>query len=427
MTECWSRLWYVIKNPELKSKILFITTTHGGYKTWFDDFFKLMGIDIERIIYVKQPIQCRSVTVPEQSQYSPTSFTKEFLIPYQIIKSRIKPSEPKKLYLSRREFESKDNIGVHCYNEKYFEDFFAARGFEVVYMEKLSVAEQISLIMGAKEIAATMGTLTHWEIFCKPETKFIMLTRVNDSVSGYQSFIHQIANSDFYIVDVSKNFMYANKIFGACLLGSTKYWTEFVADYFGEQIEEDDDSSYLEESLDKYVNFWCRKYQKPVHLDKWIVSLRGMCRRIIELERIASQNRPLLNYQTHVASKGWRDGWRTENQFSNPLDQKLYVQAIKIDFPNHNVYYAVYFNDAEGWSAEVSNKQQAGTTGKSKPITGIKIRLDEAGAKNFDILYRMHKFDGKWTPWAKNNAELLSGGVKLNSIQIKLQRNLETT
>ena len=63
----------------------------------------------------------------------------------------------------------------------------------------------------------------------------------------------------------------------------------------------------------------------------------------------------------------------------------------------------------------------AGTTGKSKSITGIKIRLDETGAKNFDILYRVHKFDGKWTSWAKNGEELLSAGVKLNSIQIKLQ------
>lgn len=151
-----------------------------------------------------------------------------------------------------------------------------------------------------------------------------------------------------------------------------------------------------------------------------------MCRRIIELECAKNKNRPLLNYQTHVTSKGWGDGWRTENQISNPLDQKLDIQAIKINFPNCNVYYSVYFNEKEGWSAEVANDQQAGTTGKSKPIMGIKIRLDETGAKKFDILYRMHKFNGKWTSWAKNGEELISDGIKLNAIQIKLQPKFKT-
>ena len=51
----------------------------------------------------------------------------------------------------------------------------------------------------------------------------------------------------------------------------------------------------------------------------------------------------------------------------------------------------------------------------------MKVRLDEAGAKEFDILYRMHKFDDEWTPWAKNGEALYSYGQKLNAIQIKLK------
>ena len=64
----------------------------------------------------------------------------------------------------------------------------------------------------------------------------------------------------------------------------------------------------------------------------------------------------------------------------------------------------------------------AGTTGKSKAIYGIKIRFDEAGAKEFDILYRVHKFDGNWTDWAKNGEVIYSHGQKLNAIQIKLEK-----
>jgi len=75
----------------------------------------------------------------------------------------------------------------------------------------------------------------------------------------------------------------------------------------------------------------------------------------------------------------------------------------------------------EGWTEEVTAPEQAGITGKSKSIYGIKIRIDEAGTKESNILYRVHKFDGEWTPWAKNGEELISYGVKLNAIQIKLE------
>lgn len=425
MVECLCRLWYVVKNPDLKSKVLFILVRNEP-QPWFEDFFKLMGIDKERIIYVRQPLQCRSVTVPAQSEYNPwgsVKYSSEFFLPYQAIKSRVKPTTTKKIYLTRTNFDANDTgkSSRHCFNENYFEDFFVARGFKVIALENLSIEEQISLITGADEIAAVLGTLTHWAMFCKPDVKFIMLNRT-DMPHSFQMFINEAFNiKNYCIVDVSKNFMYARHDNGAFLLGSNKYWQEFVADYFGEQIDEDDDISYLEDALDKYVSLWCRKYQDPTkYLNIWVESLSGMCNRIIELERAASKKRPLLNYQTHIANKGWGT-WNSEGMFSNPLDQKLDIQAIKIDFAGCKVYYAVYFNEKEGWSAEVAAPEQAGTVGKHKSITGVKIRLDEAGAKDFDILYRVHTFGGAWTPWAKNGEELLSGGVKLNSIQIELK------
>ena len=421
--ECWSRLWYVIQNPQLQSKVLFITTTHGGYKSWFDDFFRLMGIDKERIVYVKKPTQCRSVTVPEQSQYNSwtfVKFTKEFFVPYQAIKSRVTPGKIKKLYLTRRNVVI-GNYRRVCCNEEYFEDFFTARGFKVIAPEKLSIEEQVSLIMGADEIAAIQGTLTHWAMFCKPDAKFIMLKR-HDSTQDIQIFINEAFGvENYYIVDAWKKFMYVEShIDGVFMLGSNRCWREFVADYFGEQIKEDDDNSHLDVAVDNYIDIWCKKYADSKNRDKWIDSFKDLCHHIIALETEKSHNRPLLTYQTHVAKTGWGDGWKSENQLSNPLNKQLDIQAIKIDFPSHNVYYAVYYNEKEGWSEEVSAGQMAGTTGKAKAIMGIKIRLDETSSKEFDILYRVHKFDGEWTAWAKNGEAIYSQGIKLNAIQIKL-------
>ena len=467
MMECLNRLWFVVQNPELKSKILFIITGRGNHCSYFDDFFRLMGIASERIIYVDKPIQCRSVTVPDQAQYW-DSYNKEWQLPYLAMKSQLTPGNLKKLYLTRTKLEAAGHCTkIHC-NEKYFEDFFTARGFEAIAMEELKLEEQISLIMGADEIAAIMGTLTHWALFCKPSAKFIMFPRTNHDETPFQRVVNNIFGN-YYIVDIAKNFMYAAQSKNVGLIGSTKYWKEFVADYFGEHIEIDDDNLYFEQELERYIDLWAKKYNHPSLLNIWIDSLNDMskriaaleketgmnqnadalfsdtliqkqleakdlaaltntlkdlCNRILLLEKVLNENRPVLTYQTHVAWKGW-GAWKNENRLSNPPDQMADIQAIKINFPSHKVYYSVYYSEQEVWSEEVSNTQMAGTTGKKKPIMGIKIRLDEAGSKEFDILYRVHKFDGEWTTWAKNGEEIYSHGQKLNSIQIRLKPKSE--
>ena len=370
----------------------------------------------ERIIYVNKPTQFRSVTVPDQAQQfsdKAFTFTKEFLLPYQAIKAHVKPGKKKKIYLTRREFK---NVAV-CFNEKYFEEFFMERGFEVVSPEKMSVEEQISLVMGADEIATTMGTLAHWVIFAKPTARFIMLNRTKNYVSPRQCQLIEAFNfRNYYIVDGSHNFMFADHTRGVNMLEPNKNWKDFVADYFNEHIE--DDYASLEKSLEEYVNLWCERYSDP---EKSVVtnSLKDLCRRIITLES-GDIKRPLLTYQTHVHKRGWGDGWKVENQSSNPIDQERDIQAIKIDFPSHKVYYAVYCNEEESW-LEATAPEMAGHVGGHKPIHGMKVRLDEAGAKEFDVLYRMHKFDGTWTPWAKNGEELYSHEQNLNAIQIKLK------
>ena len=223
LAECFCRLWYVIKNPDVKSKIIFVTTLpKGRHRSFADKFFELMGIDAERIIYVNKPMQFRSITVPEQAQYDYGRLTKEYLLPYREIMSRVTPGNLKKIYLTRTGFEFKKHGNVHCFNEKYFEDFFKARGFEIISPERLQVKEQISLIMGADEIAANLGTLTHFGIFCKPGAKFIMLNRTNKYVSAAQAAINAAFGLDYYIVDGSKNFMYADRSHGVCLFGANK-------------------------------------------------------------------------------------------------------------------------------------------------------------------------------------------------------------
>ena len=165
---------------------------------------------------------------------------------------------------------------------------------------------------------------------------------------------------------------------------------------------------------DKQLEIYREFYKKH-----YPAELVGIFDETIKMNRkIASAD--ILIYQTYVAKKGWGK-WISENRISDDIAQNLRIEAVKISFPAHDVYYSVCYNDKEGWSKEVASPEQAGTTGNGKPIYGIKIRLDEADAKKFDILYRVHKFDGEWTAWAKNGEAIYSHGQKLNAIQIKME------
>ena len=261
-----------------------------------------------------------------------------------------------------------------------------------------------------------MGTLTHWATFCKPTANFIMLTRTHAALP-FQTFINEAFDFNCYLVDVSKNFLYAEQTLGLCMIGSTRHWKKFVADYFGEHIEEDDDALYFDVALNKYLNFWCRRYPFADRLELWLYSLKSLCNRVVTLEQSLTKGRPLLRYQTYTGQNS-SGAWKSENQPSDDLDGQLGIQGIRLDFtePFHDVYYSVHCG---GWSREVSTTQIAGTPGKS--ITGLKIRLDEDGAKDFDISYRVHTLDGAWSPWAKNGKELLTSDLKINAVQIKLE------
>jgi len=369
-------------------------------------------------MYIDKPTQFRSVAVPDQSMYLSESYTKEYLVPFETIKANVTPANVKKIYLSRLEYDTANKDKRKCFGEEYFEKFFVAHGFKSIAPEKLSVTEQIALVMGADEIAAGMGTLTHFAFFCKPGAKFIQLNRTS-TYHSTQSFVNDATKVDAYVINCSKNFLYANHWDSYLLYSATDCWKEFVADYFGEQIIESDANEYFDDALANYLDYWFRKYAD--NHDLCVKYVKKLCNSIVALEKEVSCKRPLLTYIAHVAKDGWKSDWKTENHLSNSIEFKYDIQAVKIDFtdPLCNLYYAVYYTK-EGWTQEVSNGQMAGTTGKSKPIFGIKIRLDEVGEKDFDILYRVHKFDGTWSDWAKNGAELISD-QKLNALQIKLE------
>ena len=313
--------------------------------------------------------------------------------------------------------------GRRQFGEERLAEYFKSKGYEVIRPEKLTLDEQLNWLINCESFASTLGSCSHNSIFLRDGTETIFIPRLTEKITSHQKILNQVHPINANYVDSSLSI---------CVVNGSNYCyilSEQLKHFFGDKWDGYDEEDfktflqYVKDSMGKdiSVNLDIKKRYSPV-LEDFMAQLkrREDLIAVYNMPPHWEQFRQLMSYRTHVHEKGWL-AFQSEEQISGSTEDKFEIQAVKINFPGHKVYYSVYYNTAEGWSAEVSNGEMAGTTGKRKPIYGIKIWFDEAGDKEFDVLYRVHTFDGTWTPWAKNGETLYSHEQKLNAIQIKLK------
>lgn len=254
MLECLSRLWWVIENPKSKYKIIFLSTVPG--KSYIYPFAEMMGISKDRIVLLDSPTQFKKVIVPDETIHSQSGYRDKYMLPYNKIRENIEPSIHKKIYFTRSALARHDTV-----NEEYFEEFYRQRGFHVVSPEKLPIEEQIALAVGADEVACVLGTLSHFALFCKPGTKYTLLTRQYLNTLPAQMIINDASNVDYSIVDVSANFLPTKHTGGVFLLGPTRFWVDYLKD---KNISFSEEEAYfrLEYFCYQYLLMWTNTYAK---------------------------------------------------------------------------------------------------------------------------------------------------------------------
>ncbi|WP_270670654.1 immunoglobulin-like domain-containing protein [Paraclostridium bifermentans] len=128
-------------------------------------------------------------------------------------------------------------------------------------------------------------------------------------------------------------------------------------------------------------------------------------------------------YQTHVEDYGWQE-WKSNGEMSGTSGESKRLEGIKIKIndilPGAGITYRTHIQDY-GWQEWKSNGEMSGTSGESKRLEGIEIKLENA--PGYSIEYRVHVQDYGWQEW-KSNGEMsgTSGESKrLEGIEIKLQ------
>ena len=175
-----------------------------------------------------------------------------------------------------------------------------------------------------------------------------------------------------------------------------------------------------ESDFNKYLGSEEKIKQLGVADAKGIVAALG-------LTKGAVNSNPSVVYQTHVQTIGWQ-GWKKDGEMSGTSGQSKRLEGIniKLENLNGNVEYQTHVQSI-GWQGWKSNGAMAGTSGQSKRLEAIKIKLSGEAANKYDIYYRVHAQSYGWLDWAKNGEAAGSEGYskRLEGIEIRLVKKGE--
>ena len=391
----------------------------------FKRLLEILEVKVDELECIDCPTQFDKIILPDESFFDlfPRRFTKEYVETIDRIRNfALKNSTPisnKKLYFYH---------GLRQIGEERLAEYFKSKGYDIItHEQRADIDVELNLLINCESFASILGSVSHNTVFMRNHTEAIFIPRTINWFSAHQVALNQICSLNATFIDASLP-IFAGKFYYLI----SPQLKRFFGDKW-EGYEEEDFKNFLQYVKnciyeDRAFSTKIADSVAPILTD-FMAQLKRRKDLITAFDMPPHWEtfRSSFYYRTHVGILAWGKDWLENNQISNDLEKQYTLQAIKISYTKHKIYYSVYYNDKEGWSETVCSPEMAGTTGTGKPICGMKVWLDEAGSKEFDILYRMHKFDGEWTAWAKNGEAIYSYGQKLNAIQINLEPKSNAT
>ena len=454
--EGMSRLWWCINNINCNYKIVF--TTILGKPSWIWDFFELLQINKERIVFLNEAKIFKKIIIPEESVHSWKEYTNEYLLPYrEICKNAVKNSADiitsKKIYLTRTAFERKTGSN-DCYNEIFFENFYSKKGYKVVSPEELSIKDQVRMMMEAEDVVTTLGSISHLILFCKQNINVTILTRVDNDTLLPQCLINQAVKANWCFVDVSLNFLYANRTYGVNQLGVTEYWKEYVKYKFNCSEEQEDT---IQTSCYNYIRKWCEYYSKRENFCK-IENLDisdfiyrmclVLCNKKIDFKEY--RTKPSKQELLHAINK-LEDKIKEEENIKRQQEREiehlkyinyLMTKRIKkwlIELTNENltyiklddnmmystplIKYSAHFRN-KGWGNVITENNICGEINSGKTIEAVKIFIDGIDEK---VYYSVYVNKTGWYKEVCTNeiAGTTGKALPISNFYVRLSTNLE--
>jgi uncharacterized protein YjdB len=103
-----------------------------------------------------------------------------------------------------------------------------------------------------------------------------------------------------------------------------------------------------------------------------------------------------VSYQAHVQDYGWL-AWVKDGEVAGTTGQSRRMEALKVKLPRHSHGHVCYSAHVQniGWQHRVCDGEVAGTTGRSLRMEAVKIWLKDA-PRRWKVCYSAHVQDIGW-------------------------------
>ena len=202
----------------------------------FRRLLEILEIDIDRLKLIEQPTQFEKIILPNQSFYlhwkDGRQFTKEYremidCVRNFALKNRT-PTSTKKIYYFH---------GARQFGEQYLAEYFRSKGYEIIRPERLTLDEQLNLLINAESFASTIGSCSHNSVFLRDGTETILIPRAAEAASGYQMTLDRVNPLNINYVDSTLSLFYRGNA-AYCYIISEQL-KKFFEDKFDGYKEED--------------------------------------------------------------------------------------------------------------------------------------------------------------------------------------------
>ena len=276
LTDNIRRVWF-LKSDFFKSEfkncpVVYVPYGDGKYTVEVQPSFKrlleILEVDVDKLQPITQPTQYDKIILPDDSFTSPhnpgTGFTTEYRetidrIRDFALKNRT-PTSRKKLYFY---YGRRGTIG-----EDRMAEYFKSKGYEIVRPEKLSLDEQLNILINCKNFASTSGSCAHNCLFLRDNSEFILIPRATSKLNYYQEMLNQIHPLNIIYIDSSLS------IFSKGITSGPYFFivSEQLKKFFGDKFDgyTDDDFKiflqYVKDSINKGIPFnqSAKEYYSPV-------------------------------------------------------------------------------------------------------------------------------------------------------------------
>jgi capsular polysaccharide biosynthesis protein len=184
-----------------------LTTIYGSKSSYVQDTFKILNNT--KTAYFDYPVLCEKLVISEKTLGGIfTQFDHEKLLNFS---KDIKPKlTNKNIFISRKNrLKDIESRGLQYINE--IELLFAKNSFEVVFLEDLSLIDQISIVKNAHIIAGFHGAGLANMVWSKNKYKVIEISE--SRVTSHFEHLAAICNHEYRFVKASELVNYSNKEF----------------------------------------------------------------------------------------------------------------------------------------------------------------------------------------------------------------------